>query len=660
MTEPHAEMTSSIPPSTPDPLALAAGAAAEVLYAVEWATGALHWREAHGARFGMPSATGGLAWLEAAMHPDDAARVLAEWRSAAPSRVWASEFRLRRADGTWAVVADRGRAWLDAAGRVIGVVGGLRDVSDRHSAHLALSESEERYRLLVELSPDAVVVHVSGQVVYANQPAARLLGLAHPADLIGQPVLNAVHPASRDLVRSRLQTMGLGTAVPLVEEVFVHTDGSPIHVEVAASPTTFEGQPGILAVVRDIRARKRAEALIAAQKDELARAYDELRAHADRVEAEVATRTRELASQKALTERIIANAPAGLGFIDTQLVFRWLNPMLSRFLGFPPEALIGQPLFEVIPEVRDQFGPILQGVLDTGEPFRAEAAPFVYEVDGVTRTTYWDYAYMPVLDDEKKTVGLLVLNHEVSERVEQAQRLHDQIEQLHEVDRLKASFINTVTHELRTPLTSIMGYSEFLEDGIGGGLTPDQAEFVAQIQEGTRRLQRLVDDLLDFARLEAGTFQLVSQEGDLGALIRQEMASLLPQVRDGRLTLSLDLPEDAVKVRMDAPRIGQVLLNVGGNAVKFTRPGGRVTVALTREPDRVRVTIRDTGIGIPAEQLPHLFQKFYQVDPSATREFGGAGLGLSISRALVEAHGGEMGVESVEGEGSTFWFTLPA
>jgi signal transduction histidine kinase len=267
---------------------------------------------------------------------------------------------------------------------------------------------------------------------------------------------------------------------------------------------------------------------------------------------------------------------------------------------------------------------------------------------------------MPVFDDEKRTVGLLVLNHEVSDRVEQAQRLHEQIEKLHEVDRLKASFINTVTHELRTPLTSIMGYSEFLEDGIGGGLTSDQGEFVAQIQEGTRRLQRLVDDLLDFARLEAGTFQLVSQEGDMGALIRQEMASLLPQVRDGRLTLSLDLPQEPVRVRMDAPRIGQVLLNVGGNAVKFTRPGGEVTVGLTREGDSVRVTIRDTGIGIPADQLPHLFQKFYQVDPSATREFGGAGLGLSISKALVEAHGGEMGVESVEGQGSTFWFTLPA
>jgi PAS domain S-box-containing protein len=453
--------------------------------------------------------------------------------------------------------------------------------------------------------------------------------------------------------------MGQGEAVPLVEEVFVHTDGSRIDVEVAASPTTFEGQPGMLAVVRDISARKRAEAQIAAQKDELARAYAELRVHADRVEAQVAARTRELASQKALTERIIANAPAGLGFIDTQLVFRWLNPMLSRFLGFSAEALVGKPLFDVIPEVKEQFGPILQRVLDTGEPFRAVAAPFVYEVDGVMRTTYWDYAYMPVVDDSGETVGLLVLNHEVSDRVTQEQQLHAQIEQLREVDRLKASFINTVTHELRTPLTSIRGYAEFLEDGIGGELSADQGEFVSQIQLGAVRLQRLVDDLLDFARLEAGTFQLVSQEGDLNALIRQEVASLLPQVRERRLTLTLALPETPVRVRMDAPRLGQVLLNVVGNAVKFTRPGGEVTVGLAVEAGCVRVTVRDTGIGIPADQLPLLFQKFYQVDPSATREFGGAGLGLSISRALVEAHEGEMGVESEEGVGSVFWFTLP-
>jgi signal transduction histidine kinase len=229
---------------------------------------------------------------------------------------------------------------------------------------------------------------------------------------------------------------------------------------------------------------------------------------------------------------------------------------------------------------------------------------------------------------------------------------------LRELDQLKSDFVNAVTHELRTPLTSIRGYAEFLEDEIGGPLTPDQGAFVAQIHEGSWRLQRLVDDLLDFARLEAGTFMLSPEDADLSAKAREVLASLRPQAAAKRIRLELEAPA-SLAIRMDAGRIAQVLINLVGNALKFTPPEAKVTVRITDGPEGVKVEICDTGEGIAPEHQARLFEKFYQVDPGLTRENGGAGLGLSISKALVEAHGGVLGLTSAVGRGSTFWFTLP-
>jgi signal transduction histidine kinase len=235
-----------------------------------------------------------------------------------------------------------------------------------------------------------------------------------------------------------------------------------------------------------------------------------------------------------------------------------------------------------------------------------------------------------------------------------------EVEREKELNRLKADLVNAVSHELRTPLTSIMGYAEFLEDEVAGRLSDDQHEYVAQIQEGTRRLQRLVDDLLDFARLEAGTFTLSLEDSDLGLKIGEAIESMKPQARDKGVTLTAELPDGPCLVRMDPGRVGQVILNLVANAIKFTPGGGHVTVTLTCSPTLVRVAVADTGIGVAPENQARLFEKFYQVSSGTRREKGGAGLGLSIVKALVEAHGGEIGVESKLGEGSTFWFTLPA
>jgi signal transduction histidine kinase len=251
-----------------------------------------------------------------------------------------------------------------------------------------------------------------------------------------------------------------------------------------------------------------------------------------------------------------------------------------------------------------------------------------------------------------------VIARDLAER-RQAEALRLEVDHEREINRLKADLVNAVSHELRTPLTSIMGYAEFLEDEVGGALTPDQRAFVDQIQEGTRRLQRLVDDLLDFARLEAGTFALSLRMADLAQRLHETVESLRPQAKDKGVVLEAHPDVSPCLVAMDPGRVGQVLLNLVGNAIKFTPTGGRVTVTLRPVGDHVRVEVADTGIGVAQAHQAQLFEKFFQVDAGATREAGGAGLGLSIARALVEAHGGRIGVTSEPGHGATFWFTLP-
>lgn len=247
-----------------------------------------------------------------------------------------------------------------------------------------------------------------------------------------------------------------------------------------------------------------------------------------------------------------------------------------------------------------------------------------------------------------------------NERIVQARRELDLAEKaFRESDALKRNFINAVSHELRTPLSSFTGYLEFLEDELSGPLTEQQRAYVTQLQDATARLQRLVDDLLDFARIEAGSFHLVEQRANLGPLVRSEVQSLQPLAKEAQVSLKVVVPKAPIAVRMDARRIGQVLLNLVGNAIKFSHPGGLVTVSLIRRDLEAEVEVSDTGAGIAPEHLGRLFEKFYQVDPSLTRTHGGAGLGLAISKSIVEAHGGKIGVTSELGRGSVFRFSLP-
>jgi PAS domain S-box-containing protein len=232
-----------------------------------------------------------------------------------------------------------------------------------------------------------------------------------------------------------------------------------------------------------------------------------------------------------------------------------------------------------------------------------------------------------------------------------------ELEQAKAFDRLKSSFVNSITHDLRTPLTTIRGYTEFLEDEVAGPLEPRQRDFVQEIERSAGRLEHLVNDLLDFARLEAGIFRLQAEPSDLRAKIDAIVDSLSPQAKAARLRIAVDAPA-SLPVVMDPARIERVLMNMISNAIHFTPAGGTVLVRARRQGDHLLCEIVDSGIGIAPEDLPRLFQPFAQLEAGMRRKTG-TGLGLSISKALVEAHGGTVGVRSRLGEGSVFWFTLP-
>ncbi|MBO9542026.1 HAMP domain-containing protein [bacterium] len=256
---------------------------------------------------------------------------------------------------------------------------------------------------------------------------------------------------------------------------------------------------------------------------------------------------------------------------------------------------------------------------------------------------------------EQRTAELEEANAELSH---QERQLQVQYEQLKELDRLKSNFVNSVSHELRTPLTTIRGYAEFLEEGIGGLLSSEQTRFVWQIQMASQRLEGLLNDLLDFARIEAGTFTLRHSEQELATSAQEIVESFRPLAEDARVTIRLEAPAHPLVAWVDPQRVCQVLTNLISNAVKFSPPGGVVRVRLMDDDEFVRCEVEDDGEGIAAVDMPRLFQRFSQLE-AGLKKGKGTGLGLNISKVLVEAHGGTIGVQSAPGEGARFWFTLP-
>lgn len=248
-------------------------------------------------------------------------------------------------------------------------------------------------------------------------------------------------------------------------------------------------------------------------------------------------------------------------------------------------------------------------------------------------------------------------------------RLTRAVARLEELDRLKSNFLATMSHELRTPLTSVIGYAEMMAEGLAGHITPEQKEYLTTILGKADQLLGLITSVLDVSSLESGQLALERTQLSLAELVANEVATFQAQAGRRGIVIQLETVDDSIVIG-DKRKIRQIISSLLSNAVKFTPDRGNVGVAVRRgplgptdsegaKPPAVQLVVVDSGIGIPRDQVAKIFEPFHQVDSSSTRAFGGTGLGLTLAKAYVEAHGGRIWVDTTPGQGSTFVATFP-
>ncbi|MGE5216889.1 MAG: ATP-binding protein [Chloroflexota bacterium] len=353
----------------------------------------------------------------------------------------------------------------------------------------------------------------------------------------------------------------------------------------------------------------------------------------------------------AYIENLVENA--GDAVIATSLddqILTW-NRAAEVIFGYNKREAIGQNLAillppnhaDELPEIRKQISDA--GVIRNLEVRRKRKDGVILEVA---------LAVSPIKDGPGNTTGLLHLAKDITEKKRYEERLKD-------LDKLKSDFVSNVSHELRTPLTAIKGSVDNMLDGLTGSLNEKQARYLTRIKSNTDRLSRLINDLLDLSRIEAGRIDIMPTVFSPELLAKEVIESLRSIAIDKLLDLKVASGKGGVTAWADRDKVTQILTNLIGNAVKFTSAHGKVTVAIEKNRDGwVQISVADTGPGIPRDELDRIFDKFHQLAQVNQQKSRGTGLGLAISRALVQMHGGKIWVESEVGKGSTFCFTLPA
>jgi signal transduction histidine kinase/DNA-binding response OmpR family regulator/CHASE3 domain sensor protein len=406
------------------------------------------------------------------------------------------------------------------------------------------------------------------------------------------------------------------------------------------------------AVVEDIAAGRRNRRLPAEADDELGRfamAFNEV---ADQFQASITelerqielTRAAELRARErlAITNAVLDSTADAILVVgpDGQAILK--NRRLREFYGPAADAAgvaeffaHADQIFEDSAALREMTERALAHPDEEITTFATVRAPR-REIAFVSR---------PVRGEDGAYIGQLLVQRDVTRE--------------REVDRMKSEFVSLVSHELRTPLTSIKGYVDLLIDGDVGEVTAEQREFLGIVKSNADRLVTLINDLLDVSRIESGKVELRLAAVDLSSTLTQVAASMRPQIEAMKQSLSMHVPDDLPLVSADGPRLIQILTNLLSNAHKYTPEGGSIEVTAEAVAGFVRVHVRDSGIGMAPDELSKLFTKFFRANNRTAQTVGGTGLGLAITKTLVEMHGGQIAVESEEGRGTCFSFTLP-
>ena len=374
-----------------------------------------------------------------------------------------------------------------------------------------------------------------------------------------------------------------------------------------------------------------------------------------RREVEAARRAAERAEQH-LT-RTFEQAPVAIAVLEgPEHVFTLVNPPYRALVGEQRE-LLGLPIREAFPDLREQgIYELLDRVYESGEPYLAEEMRLVYQhrPGQGPEERVLNFNYQPLRDAEGAVYAISAVAIDVTDQVRGR-------EMAEAANRAKAEFLASMSHELRTPLNAIAGYADLLLLGLRGELGPQAKGDVKRMRRSGQHLLSLINDILNFAKIEAGQLHYELERVPVAALLADLEVLVTPQVAQRGLTYRSAPGESRLAVWADEEKTRQILLNLVTNAIKFTEPGGAISVSYHRADRGVRIRVADTGRGIPPEQQARIFDPFVQVDRHLTAESQqGVGLGLAISRDLARGMGGDLQVESVPGEGSTFTLWLPA
>ena len=500
------------------------------------------------------------------------------------------------------------------------------DITEQKQAEEAIRASENRFRAMSEVSPLGIfLTDPDGRCLYTNATCQKIMG-AKAEDVLGAGWGNFIHPEDKEHVEMVWQLVSEKHEPFEMIYRFLHKDGAVIWANVKSAPM-WDGDSllGYVGTVDDISERQAAE--------------------------------ETLSSERNLLRTVIDNLPDFVYLKDVNHRYLLNNIAHARSLGTFADGVVGKTDFDFFPlELAQGYHDDEERVLESGQPLVNHDELSISQ-DG---NPIWATTTKVVLRNHRdEIVGIVGITRDVTERRRDEEDLREARDHALEASRLKSEFLATMSHEIRTPMNGIMGMTELL---LATPLNDEQQDYAGIVLSEAKSLLTIINDILDFSKIEAGKMILETIDFNLQDTINRVVTFIRPKADEKGLTLKAEIAPDVPDtLRGDPGRLRQILLNLVGNAVKFTRRGD-VVVRVEVEGHSpghtlVRFSVIDSGIGLTEVARNRLFQPFTQADGSTTRQYGGTGLGLVISKRLAEQMDGEIGVESTEGEGSTFWFT---
>ncbi|MFZ5718584.1 MAG: PAS domain S-box protein [Pseudomonadota bacterium] len=571
------------------------------------------------------------------IHPDDLGKVAEITAALLATGVHdsAQDSAIRIRDGAGAYVWMEGQPVLlkDEQGRASGIISALRDVSERVAAQRELERSEARYRLLTENATDVIACYGTDSVLTYVSPAVRDLSGYEPHELVGRKIHDLMHPDDiGPTVKLFTDYLAAGRAAPPLRFEYraFRKDGSMVWLE-AHPRAVYDPQSHAFVefqdVVRDVTERKAMEAALA---------------ESERRYRFVADNLTDIITRAGMDSRI-----------------RYISPSVTGLLGYSVEELIGRSILPLVHP--DDLAGVQAGYADLIAGRVGEGFGVTYRIRHKNGHWVWlESRPTAVRGVDGRVREFVDLTRDVTARTVMEAELREARDAAQAAAAIKAEFMANMSHEIRTPLTAILGFTSLLANR--GELDDDVRYQVDRIAGAGQALLAIVNDILDFSKLEAGLMPIEPQAASPHRTLADACALFEPQAEAKGIALDLRCPADIpAHLSFDPDRVRQILLNLIGNAVKFTDEGQVVVEARYDEPrGRLCVSVRDTGVGMEPEQQSKLFQRFSQVDASSSRRHGGTGLGLAICSGLVQAMGGTIGVTSAVGRGSEFRFEIPA